>query len=130
MRFLVDTDWVIHYLNGDETIRDRLDGFRTGGVGVSIITLAEVYHGIFQAPDVESEEREFEQFLRGFEILGITDAVCKLFGQERGRLKVSGRPIGDLDLLIGCTARVYGLTLLTNNRRHFDRIADLVIESV
>ena len=25
MRYLVDTDWVIHYLNGDPSIRERLD---------------------------------------------------------------------------------------------------------
>ena len=130
MRFLVDTDWVIHYLNGNEGVRQRLDGFRADGIGVSVITLAEVYHGVFQARDSEAEEREFEQFLRGFEILGVTETICKLFGRERGRLKESGRSIGDFDLLIGCAASVYGLTLLTNNRRHFERIADLAIESV
>ena len=129
MKFLVDTDWVIHYLNGDETVRNRLDEIRADGVGVSIITLAEVYHGVFQARDAETEEREFAQFLRGFEVLGLTDAICRLFGRERGRLKGLGRLISDFDLLIGCTARIYGLTLLTNNRRHFERMEDLAIES-
>ena len=49
MRFLVDTDWVIHYLNGNEAVRQRLDNCRVYGVGVSVITLTEVYHGVFQA---------------------------------------------------------------------------------
>lgn len=129
MKFLVDTDWVIHYLNGDETVRDRLDVTRSDGVGVSVITLAEVYHGVFQARDADAEEHEFSQFLRGFEVLGLTDSICKLFGRERGRLKGLGTLISDFDLLIGCTARVYGLTLLTNNRRHFERIEELEIES-
>ena len=45
MRYLVDTDWVIHYLNGENSIRERLDEVRDEGVAVSIVTLAEVYEG-------------------------------------------------------------------------------------
>ena len=36
----------------------------------------------------------------------------------------------DFDLLIGVTARQHGLTLLTNNRRHFENIQGLRIESL
>ena len=38
--------------------------------------------------------------------------------------------IGDFDLLIGATALQHDLTLMTNNRRHFDRIEGLRLESV
>ena len=38
--------------------------------------------------------------------------------------------IGDFDLLIGCTAVRHGLTVLTNNRRHFGRITGITIESI
>ena len=38
--------------------------------------------------------------------------------------------IGDFDLLIAAMALQYDLTLLTNNRRHFERIDGLRIESV
>ena len=38
--------------------------------------------------------------------------------------------IGDCDLLIGATALRQNLTLLTNNRRHFERIDDLRMESL
>ncbi len=34
MRYLVDTDWVIHYLNGNPSIRERLDEVRDEGVAV------------------------------------------------------------------------------------------------
>jgi predicted nucleic acid-binding protein len=37
--------------------------------------------------------------------------------------------VGDLDLLVGATAIHHDLTLLSNNRRHFDRIEGLRIES-
>ena len=38
--------------------------------------------------------------------------------------------IGDCDLFIGATALRYNLTLLTNNRRHFERLEGLRLESV
>ena len=130
MRYLVDTDWVIHYLNGDDNICERLDRVRDEGVAVSIVTLAEVYDGISHSPDQAAEEMEFLRFLGGFEILGLTDDICKLFGFERARLRSAGTLIGDFDLLIGCTAVVHDLTVLTNNRRHFERIAEIELETV
>ena len=37
---------------------------------------------------------------------------------------------GDFDLFIAATGLHYGLTLLTNNRRHFERVEGLQIESI
>ena len=129
MRYLVDTDWVIHYLNGDLSIRERIDEVRDEGVAVSIVTLAEVYEGVSQSPDQAVEELAFLQFLGGFEVLDLRDDICRLFGFERARLRSAGTLTGDFDLLIACTALVHGLTVLTNNRRHFERISSLEIVS-
>jgi tRNA(fMet)-specific endonuclease VapC len=63
-------------------------------------------------------------------ILNIDEETCKIFGKERGRLRAAGLMIGDCDLLIGATALRHNLTLLTNNRRHFERIEGLRLEAV
>jgi tRNA(fMet)-specific endonuclease VapC len=44
-------------------------------------------------------------------------------------LRKRGEPIDDIDLLIAGTAIANGLTLVTNNRKHFDRIAQLEVEN-
>lgn len=62
-------------------------------------------------------------------VLGIDTEICKIFGQHRGRLRATGKVLGDFDLLIGSTALRYELTVLTNNRRHFSLIDGLAIES-
>ena len=130
MGYLVDTDWVIHYLHGQVSVRERLDQVAPSGIAVSVITLAEVYQGVFYSRDPESNERRFLRFLAGCEILGVNDAICRLFARERGRLKAAGTLIGDFDILIGATAVHHGLTLLSNNRRHFGRLEGLLVESV
>jgi predicted nucleic acid-binding protein len=62
--------------------------------------------------------------------VGIDEEICKRFGQERGKLRKEGRLIGDFDLLIAATCLCHSLTLLTNNRRHFEMIEGLQLLSV
>ena len=50
-RYLVDTDWAIDYLNGREGTRKRLEELEESGLAFSIISLAEVYEGIFYSKD-------------------------------------------------------------------------------
>ena len=66
--------------------------------------------------------------LRGVTLLGIDECTCKIFGNERGRLRATGMMVGDGDLSIGVTALRHDLPFLTNNRRPFERIAGLCIE--
>jgi tRNA(fMet)-specific endonuclease VapC len=130
IRYLIDTDWAIHYLNEHQSIVQRLHELLDDGLGLSIISLAELYEGVYYSRDPEGDEQDLNDFLRGLTILGIDEAICKIFGKERGRLRAVGRIIGDFDLLIGATALHHDLTLLTNNRRHFERIEGLRIESL
>ena len=58
------------------------------------------------------------------------DEICRTFAMERGRLRAEGTIVGDFDILIGATAIRYDLILLTNNRRHFERLRGLSMISV
>jgi tRNA(fMet)-specific endonuclease VapC len=130
MRYLIDTDWAIYYLNARPDIVQRLHVLQDDGLALSLISLAELYEGVFYSRDPEGDERDLQDFLRGVTVLGIDDSTCRIFGRERGRLRAAGTLIGDFDLLIGATALHHNLTLLTNNRRHFERIDGLRIESL
>lgn len=130
LSYLVDTDWAIHYLNGQERIRRRLEEHREVGLALSVISLAEVYEGIYYSTNPKGNEQGLNEFLEGITLIGIDEETCQLFGKERGRLRSIGRMISDFDLLIGITARQNDLTLLTNNRRHFENIEGLRIESL
>ena len=64
LEYLVDTDWVIHYLNGQPQIVTRLDALKEAGLAVSIISLAELYEGIYASTDPTGNERALRDFLR------------------------------------------------------------------
>ena len=103
---------------------------RADGIAISIISIAELYEGIVNSSNREHDERELSDFLRPFPLFNLNVPICRIFGMERARLRATGTLIQDMDLLIGATALRHNLTLLTNNRRHFERLSGLRMVSV
>ena len=130
MRYLVDTDWVIDHLHGRAQVISRLQEFEPAGLGLSIISLAELYEGVFGSYDPEATEIALWHVLDRIHVVPLDEDICRTFARERSRLRATGTLISDFDLMIGATAINYGLTLLTNNRRHFERLDGLLIISV
>lgn len=128
--YLIDTDWIIHYLNGNREIIEKIRELEKGGLTASVISLAELYEGIYYSTNPEGNEKALDDFLSGVFILGVEDEVCRVFGKARGQLRRAKKMIGDLDLLIASTCLYHGLTLLTNNRRHYEMVAGLNILSL
>ena len=130
MRYLVDTDWAIDHLHRVSRVVLRLEELAPEGLGLSIISLAELYDGVLGSGNPQRDEQFLRTFLSAVEIVHLDDSTCRIFAGERGRLRAAGTLISDFDLLIGATAIQHNLTLLTNNRRHFERMPDLNIISV
>ena len=130
MRYQIDTDWSIDHLHNIPAVSRRLAELAPAGIGISIISIAELYHGVVNSRNPEREESDLLRFLEAFTIIEVNVPICRIFGSERARLRRAGTPIHDLDLLIGATALYHNLTLLTNNRRHFGRLPGLTILSV
>jgi len=128
--YLLDTDWVIDFLNGHSETIEKIRELRGGGLALSIVSLAELYEGVYYSREPAESERKLEDFLCGVEILALEDGVCRTFGRERGRLRKRRTLIGDFDLLIASTCLHHDLTLLTNNTTHFARIEGLRIVSL
>lgn len=127
MEYLVDTDWAIDYLHrADRTVR-RLEELFTAGVGLSVVSLAELYEGLARSANRDSDAEALRLFMEAVDVVPLDDATCRIFGDERARLRQEGNLIGDMDILIGATAISNGLTLLTNNRSHFERLQGLSI---
>jgi len=122
MSHLVDSDWVADWLKGRQAAIDLLTALAPDGLAISIITVGEIYEGIYYGQNRQRHERGFRQFRRLVKVLPITERVAKRFAVIRGELRQRGRIIGDPDLLIGATALEHDLTLVTRNRRHFQEI--------
>lgn len=63
------------------------------------------------------------------QLLELSLVVCERYGTLVNELSSRGLPIGDLDVMIASAAIVHRQILLTKNKKHFDRIPELVTES-
>jgi tRNA(fMet)-specific endonuclease VapC len=63
LQYLIDTDWVIHYLHAHPAIVARLDALQPQGLALSIISLAELYEGVYYSRDPEGDEQDLNNFL-------------------------------------------------------------------
>ncbi len=129
LSYLIDTDWIIHYLNGHRETIGKLKSLRNEGLAISVISLAELYEGVYYSTNPESNERALNDFLSAVSLLAVEEEICKVLGRERGRLRQKKKMTGDFDLLIASTCLHHNLTLLTNNRKHYEMIERLNILS-
>ena len=127
MKYLVDTDWIIDHFNGIESVTKKLEKYTASGICTSIISVAELYEGVYGSKDYDASLETLETFLEGITVLSIDQEICKIFGRERNKLRKQGSIIGDCDLLIASICLRHNLILLTNNKKHFEKLGALKI---
>ncbi len=125
MRYLIDTDYLIDAAAGSTTAVGILDHLSPQGLAISIIAVAELYEGAFGFSEPEATLTAFRAFLRPYAVLPLSDPAVERFARIRAALRRQGLLIPDMDLLVAATALHAELTLVTRNRRHFERIPDL-----
>jgi tRNA(fMet)-specific endonuclease VapC len=125
-QYLLDTDWVVDILTGQEKAIHTVLELAPAGLAISIITYGELYEGAAFARDPEPALSGLRSFLKGKAILPLTQPIMERFAQIRGNLpRPIRQQIGDLDILIAATCLERNLTLLTRNLEDFQQIPDL-----
>ena len=125
-QFLLDTNVLIDMFKGNQRVQERIFRAEFHNCHVSEITLAELYVGAFKGGRPK-QLQEIGFVCRRFHIRPITPALER-YARLRVQLEEKGMAIDDFDLLIAATALSEGLTLVTHNLRHFDRIEGLRLE--
>ncbi len=128
-RYFIETSVIVEYLRNNPTVIAYLDSLE-GELHSSYVCLAELYEGVARVRNPATLESGIQHFFQGLsEVHGLTETIAKYFGLLRARLKKKGDIIEDLDLLIAATCVANNLVLITQNRRHFNRIEELNITS-
>ncbi len=120
---LVDTDVLIWYLRGNEKAYkaiDTLDGF-----SISVVTYMELVQGVRNKQELNSLRQALHVW--DCKVLYITEEISAkaMFALEQHFLSHTVRLA---DALIGSTAVVYGLPLLTGNDKHYKIMKGLQIK--
>ncbi len=122
--FMLDTDSVSWALRGQGAVSARVLEHRPSQICISSITLAELR---FDA-DAKGSRRLhglIDTFVMSVAVLPFNQAAADRFGTVAAALARRGEPIGTFDTLIAAHALSCGLILVTNNTKHFQRVAGL-----
>ena len=129
MRYLLDTNVCVMYLNGRSTsVGDRLLSTPTEDMAVCSVVKAELFYGALRSNNPTRTLERQQEFLRRFVSLPFGDEAAIICGQIRARLASEGTPIGAYDLQIAAIALANNLTLVTHNTREFERVEGLQVE--
>lgn len=127
MKYLIDSDYVADYLKGRSHATLLLDVLYPDGIAISIITLAEVYEGIFYGYKPDFYKTAFRRFLQGVRVLPLTRTIAIKYAMLRGELHKTGKIIDQPDLFIAATAITHKLEVVTHNTKDFERVPHLSI---
>lgn len=127
MRFLLDTNIVIRVLRGDDDQLRHPLSEHADQLAVSTITVAELHYGVGRSAEPGRNRRAVAAFLAFLDVLPFDTEAAEHAGDIRAVLAGRGMPIGGYDVLIAGHARSQGMTVVTNNRREFDRVPGLLV---
>lgn len=126
-KYLLDTNTCIYYIKGQFDLRKNFEKVDLDNCFISEITLAELKFGVENSQKKEKNQIALDNFLAGIKIIPIYHSL-DMYAKEKARLRKSGTPIDDFDLLIGVTSGTHNLIMVTNNSVHFERIDGIVME--
>jgi len=130
MKFLIDTNICIYLMNNrSPELIQKFKDTEIGQIGISSITISELYSGLSKSKNQEFNLKRLEEFLVPFEILAYDAIASKYYGEIRYDLENRGEVIGPLDLLIAAHALSRNLVLITNNEKEFRGIKLLKVEN-
>lgn len=129
MKYLLDADWVISFLNGKPNAVDLVRELADEGIALSIITCGEVYEGLLSTSSSEDHLARFEDLLGAVDVVSPDILVAHRYATMRSQLRTRGLPIPDNDLWIAATAAARDLTLVSRDQ-HFSRLTGLKLYPV
>ena len=130
MRYMLDTDICIYALNGKSPKLDsRLAKTSIGQTGISTAVLAELEYGIAESKQRNENRKRLLEFLEIVPVIDWPYFAARAYGKLRHQLQCSGKPIGQMDLMIAAHAYAEKCTLITNNTRDFKRVKGLKIDN-
>ena len=128
---ILDTDTLSYFLKGDEIVAKKVIRYLNEyeKLLITIITYYEINSGL-EYKKAKTQLLKFKAFVNeNCEVINLTEKSVEISSLEYGELRRNGETIGTSDLLIAGIAIEKGLTLITNNTKHYIPINKLKVSN-
>jgi tRNA(fMet)-specific endonuclease VapC len=124
-KILLDTD-VFSYLFGKKKNQPDLSKTVSGKITyITFVTLGEAFFGAIDAGWGPTRIENLKQELGRHIVIYPDYATCIIYSNIKSECLSQGRPSGEQDYWVAATALARNIPLLTNNRKHFEKISNL-----
>ena len=133
MGVIFDTSFLIEAERRESEISEFSKNREDEPFGISVITVAELLHGVHRADSMERRLKRsayVEKVIEWFPIYNFETSAARIYAELWSDLSQKGIQIGAHDLMIGSTALSLGFSVATHNLRHFEKIEGLKIETL
>jgi len=96
---------------------------------ISLFSACELRAGAMMSQNSGEELKKVEALLEFLTLVFPDVSFPVIYGETEAQLRKQGRRVPVMDLLIGVTAKTFGMPLLTKDVNHFSSIPGLVVES-
>lgn len=128
--YMLDTDTVSYLVRGKSSALDaHVTAVLPKHLCISAVTRGELLYGLGLKDGAHRLAPLVDQFLLRVQCLPWDEAAATHFASIAADLHKAGTPIGSMDAMIAGHAMATGAVLVTNNARHFSRVAGLTVEN-
>ncbi len=127
--YILDSDILIYFLNGQKEVVEQMVAIPQDNLYITRINYTELFYGAYNSKRVEENLKTIIPFLANFIVLEFDKESSEIFAKTKASLKQNGNIIADMDLMIASIALHHSMTLVSNNTKHFKRIANLRLEN-
>ena len=127
-RYMLDADTVSYAIRGEGQVAPRLLEHQPSELCISSITLAELKFGA-EAKRSQKLHRAIRSFVKDVAVIPFDESAAERFALVATALARRGEPIGAFDSLMAAHALSLGLTVVTNNTKHFNRVPGLTVQN-
>ena len=131
MGIILDTSLLIQAERGRFDIDRFIRGREEEPFGLSVITVAELLHGVHRADSLKRRLKRsayVEKVIELFPVYPFDIPTARIYAYIWAYLRRKGLQIAAHDLMIGSTALALGFSVATFDKRHFQRIEGLKME--
>lgn len=120
-RYMLDTNTVSYIIKGEPVIiRERLRKIPMENISVSVITQAELLHGVAKKRGATRLALAVNEFLLRVDILPWDSNVASAYSQLRTNCEQEGKPLGAMDMLIAAHSVAVGTILITSDKAFYN----------
>jgi tRNA(fMet)-specific endonuclease VapC len=128
MKYCLDTNTLIYFFKGQGNVSKRLLATPPGEIAIPAVVVFELEVGIGKSTSPRKRIAQLHEITSLVNIISFGQTEAKSAAAIRIKLEKKGIPIGPYDILIAASAITNKSTLITHNKKEFERIDELKIE--